>query len=107
MTIGPEALAIAEQYFTKMDTAGNFVGGGLLLYPNPTNCVMQLEFRHQGKLPVDVYATDGRLVKSTELDFSGNRAVLDLMDLTTGMYVVVGRDGKGGKRLFEEKVVRH
>ncbi|MBK9016337.1 MAG: T9SS type A sorting domain-containing protein [Saprospiraceae bacterium] len=106
MEIGPAALAFAEQYFTKTDTTTTFVSG-FNLYPNPANCLVQVEYKHEGLLPVDIYATDGRLVKSTSLDFSDNRALLDLMDLNSGMYVVVGRDGKEGKRVFEEKVVRY
>ena len=104
MEIGPAALDFAEQFFTK--TIVPDVVEDFKLYPNPANCTVQLEYEHEGKLPVDVYATDGRLVKSTELAFTDNRALLDIMDLISGIYVVVGREGKDGKRVFEEKVVR-
>ncbi len=106
MEIGPEAVAFAEQFFTKTDTTSSFVGG-LNIYPNPANCLVQVEFVWVGKLPVNIYAMDGRLVKSTKLNFTNNRALLDIMDLTPGMYVVAGVGGREGQRVFEEKVVRY
>lgn len=106
MEIGPEAVAFAEQFFTKTDTTSGYVGG-LNIYPNPANCLMQVEYVWEGKMPVDVYTRDGRFVKSMDLDFSNNRTLLDVMDLTAGVYVVVGRYGKEGKKVFEEKVVRY
>ncbi|MCF8247453.1 MAG: T9SS type A sorting domain-containing protein [Saprospiraceae bacterium] len=107
MKIGPAAVAFAEQFFTKTDTTSSFVGG-LNFYPNPANCLVQVEYVWEdGKMPVDIYAMDGRHVKHTDLNFNNNRALLDIMDLTSGMYIVVGRDKREGNRIFEEKVVRY
>jgi len=105
MKIGPEAVAFAEQFFTKKDTTGGEYFSGFNVFPNPTSCAVTIAFEHEGELPVDVYTIDGRLVRSASVDFTGNLGLLDVMDLVGGVYVVVGRDGKG-KRVFEEKVVR-
>lgn len=106
MKIGPEAVAFAEQYFTKKDTTSGQFFSGFNMFPNPTSCTVLIAYEHEGLLPVDVYSMDGRLVKSEKLDFNENHAVLDIQDLSSGVYVVVGRGGKEGKRVFEEKVVR-
>ena len=102
--VGTEALAFAERYFTKtiqQDTVHAFN-----MFPNPTNCAVQIELAYEGRMPVRIYQTDGRLITSVDLDFVDNRALLDVTALGAGIYVVVGEDGNGHRR-FQEKLVRY
>lgn len=103
MKIGPDALAFAEQYFTRTapaDTVNTF-----RMYPNPANFVTLVEYQHRGLLPARLYTADGRLARDLELDFIDDRALLDLSSLPAGVYVLVGED-RAGKRLFQQKLVR-
>ncbi len=103
MKIGPDALAFAEQYFAKSSVPDTI--NAFNLFPNPTTCVVQIEADYEGEMPVQVYSADGRLALATTLQFLENMALLDLSNLGKGVYVVLGKDAKGG-HLFREKVVR-
>jgi hypothetical protein len=106
MVLGPAAVFFAEQLFTKdTPTPGNV--DELLVYPNPTNCSVQLEYPHDGKLPILVTTTDGRLVRSVEAVFTNSRTVIDLSDLPTGMYILAGVTGKEGKIGFSQQVFKY
>lgn len=104
MEIGVEAFNYAERYFTKKEETPSPVAG-VSMFPNPTHCLVHIDYAYDGTLPVHVYQRDGRLVRSAELDFSGGRAFLSLEQLPAGVYFVMGLD-EGGKRHFEGKVVR-
>lgn len=100
--IGVDALNFAEQYFTNI--ASPVTVESVNIYPNPANCLINIDFDYEGTVETELYQSDGRLLSQAELVFSNKQAFLELPKLPFGVYVVVGRD-KNGKRLFEEKVV--
>ena len=75
------------------------------IFPNPTDCVVQIELKNQQVVPIKVYSIDGKQVLSTQLDFTNERAILDLSELPVGPYIIKGED-KSGKRIFEQKLIR-
>ena len=101
--IGTDALNFAEQYFTKTSPPDSTYA--FRIFPNPTDCVVQVEYELDGNMPVRVFGSDGRLALSTNLQFIENQTILDLSDLPAGLYVLEGLDANGG-RLFSEKVVK-
>ena len=101
--IGTEVLDFAEQYFSK--PVENFTADALKIFPNPTDCTIQIEFNFPGVVDTKVYQSDGRLVLSRALDFSNQRALLNLGEIPTGIYFIAGFDAEG-ERLFEQKVLR-
>ncbi|TNE63545.1 MAG: T9SS type A sorting domain-containing protein [Bacteroidetes bacterium] len=101
--IGLEALDFAEQYFTK--TTPPYAVSRFKLFPNPTTCVVQIEYEFEGNMPVQVLHSDGRLALSTTLNFINDQAILNLDALGAGVYIVTGQDNNG-ERLFQEKVIR-
>ncbi|MBP6827545.1 MAG: T9SS type A sorting domain-containing protein, partial [Saprospiraceae bacterium] len=101
--IGTDALNFAEQYFTKTSPPDSTYA--FRIFPNPTDCVVQVEYELDGNMPVRIYGSDGRLALTTNLQFIENQTILDLSDLPAGLYVVEGLDTNGG-RLFSEKVVK-
>ena len=104
--IGQEALAFAEKYFTKPPSPPDSTDvAGLSIFPNPTDCVVQIEYAYDGALPVKLYSADGRLVLSQDLVFNENAAILNLGGLTPGVYMLEGR-GEDNHRLFTQKIVR-
>jgi hypothetical protein len=105
MVIGPRAVAHAEQFFAKQPTQNDVTE--FRAFPNPVACHLQLEYPKEGELFLRVFAADGRLVHSAMTEFAAGHALLDMSGLPAGAYVVAGFDGKEGKRLFEEKVVRY
>lgn len=102
MEIGQEAFVYAEQFFNgeKIQKVVN----GLHIFPNPTNCAVQIDYDFEGEMPVKVFASDGRLVIASTLAFAGHQAFLDLSGLASGLYTVVGYQGEND-RVLEEKVV--
>ncbi len=104
MKIGPDALAFAEKYFTKT-SAQDTTYRDFRIFPNPTTCVAQIEADYEGQVSVEVYMADGRLAMTTELIFADNIAMLDLRNLSVGIYVVLGRNG-AGERVFRERVAK-
>ncbi|MCB9330857.1 MAG: T9SS type A sorting domain-containing protein [Lewinellaceae bacterium] len=103
ITIGLEALAFAEQYFTK--TTLPYEASEFRIFPNPTTCVVQIEDTIEGSIPVQVHHIDGRLAMTTDLEFVNHQAILNLDALAPGVYLVTGLDDSGNRR-FQEKVVR-
>ncbi len=106
MVLGPAAVLFAEQYFTKTAPPPP-VADGLKVFPNPTNCAVQLEYPHEGSLPILITATDGRLIRSVTATFTDNRTTVDFSDLPPGMYILTGVTGKEGQIGFREEVLRY
>lgn len=104
MKIGMDALTFAEQYFTNTTPPPDSVTT-FNLFPNPTSCVVQIEYPMEGKMPVRVYHADGRLGISTEIEFVGGMSILDLSGLAAGLYKVVG-EAENGDRKFVKNVLR-
>jgi hypothetical protein len=55
-------------------------------------------------MPIKVYRIDGKLIKTTTVNFNNNRTYLDLENAGKGTFIVSGFDDKGGV-LFSEKVI--
>lgn len=102
LEIGEQAFAFAKQYFQK-DSVENEVGA-INIFPNPTNCAMQINFDFEGEIPVKVYSSDGREVLSLIVNFSNQQAFVNLDGLSKGMYLIVGWKGKK-ERFFEKKIM--
>ncbi|MFT6938093.1 MAG: hypothetical protein ACJA1N_002399 [Saprospiraceae bacterium] len=100
--IGVEAFDYAEQYFTKVETPN--VVTQIVIYPNPSRCVINIDYEFEGNMPIKVYRIDGKLIKTTTVNFNNNRTYLDLENAGKGTFIVSGFDDKGGV-LFSEKVI--
>lgn len=100
--IGLDAFDFAEQYFTKNEIPKNV--NQLVIYPNPTSCIINIDYKFEGNMPVQVYQTNGKLVKTTTINFYNNTTYLDLSDVANGVYFVRGLDNNGNV-LFVERVV--
>jgi uncharacterized protein DUF6851/type IX secretion system substrate protein len=102
--IGEDAFNFAEQYFTNTTTP--IVVESIKLYPNPANCLINIDYDYEGIVDVDLFQSNGQLVSQSKLIFSNKQAFLELNKVPIGIYIIVGRDN-GGKRLFEEKIIIH
>jgi hypothetical protein len=73
--VGVEETAIAAE------------SSSLSVYPNPASNIIQLE--NQGKRIVrwEMYSTAGQLIKSSGLNTSSHRLVVDLNDVAPGAYL--------------------
>ncbi len=100
--IGIQAFEFAEQYFSGGMTEN--IVEDVQVFPNPTDCIVQLELDFNGNFPVKIVAMDGRIVRSFDLEFYNNQAFVDMSGLTNGMYTIVGFEGKKNRK-FEAKVV--
>ena len=70
-------------------------------YPNPSNGVVNLSFaENTGCQSVDIYAIDGRLLKSQGSDFER----VDMSGLESGIYIIKVRMADG--REFAERIVK-
>ena len=74
------------------------------VFPNPTSCVVQVEFEYEGDMPVKVYSPEGRLEREFSVRFAGNQGFVNLEGLANGLHIIVGFKGDK-ERLFEQKVV--
>ncbi len=101
--IGQRAVDFAEQYFRK--TTSEVPVSAFNIFPNPTSSAVQIEADYEGIMSVNVYFLDGRLAISTKLFLAEGRAILNLSDMSTGMYIVVGLDATG-RQIFREKLGR-
>jgi hypothetical protein len=69
------------------NSAELFVDGGITIFPNPTSGELNIHIsRLEESYTVKVYDAAGRLVKSDQS--SHNRLLLDMSDLSDGLYVV-------------------
>ena len=100
--IGVEAFEFAEQYFNKTKVPREV--SELRVFPNPTSCVVQVEFEYEGDMPVKVYSPEGRLEREFSVRFAGNQGFVNLDGLANGLHIIVGFRGDK-ERLFEQKVV--
>ena len=102
--IGEAALEYATSYFTG--------GGGQdtiyenKLFPNPTDCVMQVEVPTKEYVVVALYSTDGRLILSKRLVLKEGKGILDLTAVASGLYFMVARD-EVGHELFSERIIKY
>ncbi|MGB1241520.1 MAG: T9SS type A sorting domain-containing protein, partial [Chitinophagales bacterium] len=101
--IGVDAFNMAETYFTKTNNPD--IISDFNVFPNPTTCALQIEYNLEEIITLEVYNLNGHLLQSYNLSFSDKRVALNLGDLGSGIYLVVGSDA-AGNRLFEEKVVK-
>ena len=103
--IGQDAFDFANQYFTKTNTS--FTAGPVLhLYPNPATCSVNIDFAYEGKVDIQIFQIDGKIVNEAQITFSNHQSYLYLGEVPAGVYFIVGRNGSG-KRLFEEKIVTY
>ncbi len=102
--IGVDAYNFAESYFTKTGEPIP-VTADFSLFPNPTACALQIDFEYVGAFTLEVFTLGGQLIKSYQMENFNTKASVNLLDMDTGVYIVVGKDGEG-ELLFEEKVVR-
>ncbi len=102
MKIGVDAFAFAEQYFNKQKQPHEVAS--FRVFPNPATCSIQIDLDFEGTIPVKVFASDGRLAISRELEFMNKSAFMDLSSLPNGLYTIVGFAGQKD-RIFENKVV--
>ncbi len=100
--IGVNAFAFAEQYFTGGKSENTV--DAFHAFPNPTNSVVQLELDFEGELPVQVVAADGKIVRSSILNFNNNSAFINLTGLSDGVYTIVGYEGEKDRK-FKVKIV--
>jgi Secretion system C-terminal sorting domain len=102
MKIGVAAFAFAEKLFNTVKEQP--IAEGFNVFPNPTNCAVEINASYNGSMPLEVYSSDGKLVRSVSLEFSGNTAFLNLGGLPNGTYLLIGFAGEKDK-VFEEKVL--
>ena len=77
----------------------------VLIFPNPTNGNLTIEYEYSGILTAKIFHANGRMVRSKIIDFLNGSAVLDLTELPTGIYYVQAND-ENGVNHFVEKIVR-
>lgn len=102
--IGIDAFLFAEAYFDKEQTPSPIAGNNVKIYPNPLSCLAILEYEFEGMMPVQIFNSNGQLVKNLEINFENEQAFLNVEELTSGSYILIGLDGSG-ERIFTEKIV--
>ncbi len=100
--IGKDAFAFAEPYFTAPPET-LIQANDLIIFPNPAQCMVNIEYDFEGEMPIQVFRNDGKLIRTTTVSFENDQAYLNLGDLDGGVYILVGFSGN--ERLFTEKVV--
>ena len=101
--IGIDAFNYAEAYFEKEETEPN-ADNNVKIYPNPVSCLAVLEYDFEGIIPIQIFHSNGQLVKGVDLTFENKQAFLNLETLPSGNYILIGLDD-AGERIFTEKVV--
>ncbi len=101
--IGIDAFNYAEAYFEKEQTLPN-AGNNLKIYPNPVSCLAVIEYDIEGMIPIQVFHSNGQLAKNIDINFENKQAFLNLEELPSGNYIIIGLNDSG-KRIFTEKVV--
>ncbi len=75
--------------------------GGIMIYPNPAQDKLFITNQTTGKFEAAIFTMDGRLLNNYSL--SGTKAVLDVADLTDGMYIIKIRNDQG---VFVDKFLK-
>ena len=101
--IGIDAFTFAEAYFEKEQTEPN-ADNNVKVFPNPVSCLAVLEYDFEGTMPVQIFHSNGQLVKNIDISFENQQAFLNLETLPSGSYILIGLDDSG-ERIFTEKVV--
>jgi hypothetical protein len=102
--VGRAALDYATTFFTSSPIRDTVIN--LSIFPNPTDCVMQVEIPIEGQVYTDVYSVDGKLVLSSQLDLRNGKAILDLSSISSGVYFLIARDEKSWE-LFSGRIVKY
>ena len=102
--IGKEAFQYAVPYFSGEVVSS--IDPTFKVFPNPSSCGVQINFEFEGPMMLQLYQSNGQLLRSFELVFTGNTAYVDLDDLNPGIYILVGGD-REEEALFQEKVVMY
>lgn len=100
--IGVAALEFATKYF-ELETPPNS-DFELKIFPNPTSCGAIVQDNHTGEMKYRLFQSDGKLVRDGILNFFDFRATVDLSELATGVYILVG--GNGDEPNFKQKIVK-
>ncbi len=75
------------------------------IFPNPSSDVLNIAYQFSGELTVQIFRADGRLLRSAELSFANDAAVLTLNEEVQGVYLLIATDEQG-KRHFVERIVK-
>lgn len=100
--IGIDAFNFALQYFSK--SQDNNVVDNLSVFPNPTDCSVTIAYDQADNIDIQVYQMDGKLVMDTRIELSDSKALLNLEQLDSAIYIIVAYNEQG-EILFNEKVV--
>lgn len=100
--IGIDAFNYAVQYFSVSPVDPTFEE--INIYPNPTDCLITIEYEHDGPLSVQVFQIDGKLMLDNSVFFSDNKGHMDLNGLSQGIHVIVLRDNEESI-VHQDKVV--
>jgi len=68
-----------------------------IIYPNPTNGLVNIEIQNQTIQNIKVYNTQGRLIKET------SESLFDLSEYSNGMYFIIAQTEKG---IYSQKLLK-
>lgn len=81
--IGKDAFEFGEKYFNKE------ISYESLIYPNPTDDYVNIEFEANNPLNIEIYDLNGRKIISAPVQFNNlNRFRINVLNLSQGMYIV-------------------
>jgi len=100
--IGVNAFNFALPYFSK--TAVPPILEEANVFPNPTNCGVTIEYKHEGYLRAQIFQSDGKLLIEEKLFFQNNQTYLNLEQLHAGIFIIIFRDNDD-KIVFQNKVI--
>jgi len=58
------------------------------IFPNPTDGQITIHYPLSGSIEASFISMDGRLVRSTSINFADNRSFLDMKELPAGVYIL-------------------
>ncbi len=112
---GPQGGYIQDSYLIRVDSLGCLVSGcevgitefepnpKLLVYPNPTNDAVTIEFALKDDWIIDIYNSQGQLVLQRQFNHF-NKCTLDLQSLTSGFYTL--KCTNGSESVFTNKIIK-
>ena len=111
--INPDAMEIADGLDNNCNgmidegTTGTAEVSGKTwqLFPNPAREALSIRYHYPGELTVRAFRAEGLIVRKSVLNFATGEAVLDLTDLSQGVYWIEVTDAEG-KRHFVERLVK-